>query len=365
MISRTVLYRILVSLSLLLAGVFAIAWFTTFHPAPIQQETVHCADNAPSLSAGQPIKLYNQNVQFMAGKNYVFFYELTNSTGPDERPSNNDITKTLHGLAALIKQQNPDVILLQEVDDGAKRTDHADQLARLMSLLPNNYVCHTSSLYWKASYVPHPRIMGAVGTKLSIISKYKITSATRTQLSLIPQDPITQLFNLKRALQEVRLPVEGGNELVILNTHLSAFSKGTGTLEKQINQIDERLKSLNDTKTPWIIAGDFNLLPPNTYSLLSEEQRRHHEKNSAIKTLYRQHLAIPSLEAAQSKQRKDWFTYFPNSSGVKQPDRTLDYYFYSSQLSAHNSFVEHDKSLTLSDHMPLIATFTLPSKRLE
>lgn len=360
MVITTVFYRLLFSLSLLLAGVFAMVWFSTFHPAAIQQETINCTENAPTLSAGQTIKLYNQNVQFMAGKNYVFFYDLPNSAGPDERPSNNDVTKTLHGLATLITQQNPDIILLQEVDDGAQRTDYADQLAQLLALLPSDYACHTSSFYWKASYVPHPRIMGAVGTKLSIISKYKITSATRFQLSLIPQDPINQLFNLKRALQEIRLPVEGNNELVILNTHLSAFSKGTGTLERQIKQIDERLISLNDSKTPWIIAGDFNLLPPNIYSQLTEKQRHYHEKNSAIETLYQHHLAIPNFDNTQSDQRQSWFTYFPNGAHINLPDRTIDYYFYSSQLSAHSAFVEQNKSLTLSDHMPIIASFTLP-----
>ncbi|ORU92425.1 MAG: endonuclease [Cycloclasticus sp. symbiont of Bathymodiolus heckerae] len=357
---RKVFYWILSSLSLLLTGVFSAVWFSTFHPEPIQQEGVHCTADAPTLNPGQSIKLYNQNVQFMAGKNYVFFYDVADSKGPDERPSTADISKTLHVLAEHIKQQDPDIILLQEVDDGAKRTDHADQLAQLLALLPNNYACHASSLYWKADYVPHPKIMGAVGTKLSVISKYKITAATRLQLSLIPQDPINQLFNFKRALLDVRLPVKGSNDLAILNTHLSAFSKGTNTLQKQITQIDTHLTSLSVNSIPWVIGGDFNLLPPNTYELLPNEQRYSHESTSAIHTLYQHHLAIPNLQATKGEQRQQWFTYFPNDPRVNQPDRTIDYIFYSPQLKSTEAFVEQDKSLTLSDHMPIIATFTLP-----
>jgi endonuclease/exonuclease/phosphatase family metal-dependent hydrolase len=357
---NTLFYRFLFCLSLILASIFAAIWFSTFHPADSQQERIYCPQNAPTLSAGQSIKVYNQNVQFMAGKNYVFFYDLPNSTGPDERPSASDINATLNGLAGLIKQQDPDIILLQEVDDGAKRTDHADQLAQLLALLPAEYTCHASSIYWQAAYLPHPRIMGAVGTKLSIISKYQISSATRIQLSLIPQDPITQLFNLKRALLDVRLPIKGATELAVLNTHLSAFAKGTGTLDKQITKINQRLTSLNQAKKPWLLGGDFNLLPPNSYPLLATGQQAYYEASSAITTLYQQHLAIPTLEATQSKERHRWFTYFPNNTHIKQPDRTLDYFFYSSQLTAHNAFVEQQKSLTLSDHMPLIASFTLP-----
>jgi len=132
----------------------------------------------------------------MAGKNYVFFYDLLDNSGPDGRPSPEDIAKTLKEVARIIQDENPDVILLQEVDDGAKRTDYEDQLASLLPLLPKEYACYASAFYWKASFVPHPRIMGAAGMKLSTISKYKMTEAVRHQLALIPADPLTQQFNL-------------------------------------------------------------------------------------------------------------------------------------------------------------------------
>ncbi len=357
---KTVFYWLLLLLSIILSAVFAAIWFSTFHPNTVQAETIECPVHAPILSAGQKIKLYNQNVQFMAGKKYVFFYDLPNNTGPDERPSTEAIQQTLQGLAALIKQHDPDIILLQEVDDGAKRSDHTDQLAQLLARLPSDYLCHASSFYWKARYVPHPRIMGAVGTKLSIISKYKITEATRLQLSLIPQDPISQLFNLKRALLDIRLPISGGQEIAILNTHLSAFSKKSGAIQQQIIEVDDYLSRLNTVSTPWIIGGDFNLLPPHSYALLAKEQRYNYESNTAIKTLYQHYSAIPALKKTQSKHRDNWFTYFPNDPRVNQPDRTIDYYFYSPQLQASQAHVEQTKALTLSDHMPIIATFTLP-----
>lgn len=357
---RTLFYRALITLSLLLIGLFAAVWFSTFHPADTQSETVFCPANAPVLAAGQPLKVYNQNVQFMAGKNYVFFYDLPANSGPDDRPSTADISQTLHGLANLIKQQAPDIILLQEVDDGAKRTDYADQLADLLKLLPNDYACHASSFYWQGAYVPHPRIMGAVGTKLSIISKYKITAATRTQLSLIPQDPINQLFNFKRALLDVRLPVSNSTEIAILNTHLSAFSKGTLTLSKQVSEMHRYLETLNKANKTWIAGGDFNLLPPNHYPLLAEKQRAAFERNTQIQLLYDHYAAIPSIHSTESTQHDQWFTYFPNNPVIKQPDRIIDYLFYSRQLSLNDAFIEQEKSLLLSDHMPIIATFTLP-----
>jgi len=95
----------LIWLSLILSGLLSAVWFSTFHPKASQTEQVHCRANAPLLQTGQTIKLYNQNIQFMAGKNYVFFYDLPNNKGPDERPSSTDIQATLQGLANLIQQQ--------------------------------------------------------------------------------------------------------------------------------------------------------------------------------------------------------------------------------------------------------------------
>lgn len=350
-------------LSLVLTGLCSVVWLSTFHPKASQIEQVHCQADAPLLQAGQTIKLYNQNVQFMAGKNYVFFYDLANNKGPDERPSPTDIQATLKGLASLIQQQDPDIILLQEVDDGAKRSDYADQLMQLLALLSNDYACHASSIYWQASYLPHPRIMGAVGMKLSIISKYKISTAKRFQLALLPQDPISQLFNFKRAMLDVRLPVSGGSELAVLTTHLSAFAKGSDTLRQQVQQIDQQLQSLEQAQTPWVIGGDFNLLPPDSYYLLAEQQRDPHDVESAIKTLYEHYPAIPSYQQIQVAQRSNWFSYYPNDPRVTAADRTIDYYFYSPKLSLQHAFIEQRLSSTLSDHLPIIASFSLPKPR--
>lgn len=353
-------YRSLILCSLLLVCLPVSVWLTTFHPDTIQQEIVHCPPNTPALASGQPIKVYNQNVQFMAGKNYVFFYELPNNSGPDDRPSSEDIKLTGQRLAQFIRQQDPDIIILQELDEGAKRTDHMNQLDTLLKQLPKSYACYSSSFYWKSSFVPHPRILGSVGLKLAVISKYKISSATRIQLALVPQDPISQQYNLKRALMDVRLPIKEQGELAVLNTHLSAFPKGGNLLEKQVAQIDQYLARLNQQPLPWILAGDFNLLPTNAYTDLAEQQRTFYNPHSEIKTLYQHYAAIPSLKTLQSNEREQWFSYFPNDPLINKPDRTLDYFFYDPSLTLINAELKHEKTLSLSDHLPLVARFNLP-----
>jgi endonuclease/exonuclease/phosphatase family metal-dependent hydrolase len=169
-----------------------LVWAITYHPAEVQAEAIVCAEDAPVLQPGQSLKVLSYNVQFVAGKNYVFFYDLPDDAGPDERPSAADIAQTVQEVARVIRAENPDVILLQEVDDGSARTDHEDQLARLRALLPQDYKCHTATFYWKAAFVPHPRIMGAIGQKLAIVSKYRLDRASRYQLALAPGNLLTQ-----------------------------------------------------------------------------------------------------------------------------------------------------------------------------
>lgn len=206
---------------------FAFVWFGTYHPADIESMAVNCPQSAPTLQTGQSLKVLTWNVQTMSGKNYVFWNDLPNGNGPDERPSPKDITLTLSEVARVIKDENPDIIFLVEIDKGAARTDYEDQFTRLKALLPSDYVCSTFAYYWKAIYVPHPRIHGSVGWTEVVLSKYQISAEERHQLSLPPNNWIMQQFSMKRAILEAHLPIASGGEFVVMATHLDLSTPGT------------------------------------------------------------------------------------------------------------------------------------------
>ena len=337
-----------------------VIWSITFHPKQTEYPEVFSISEAPVLKPGQKIRVLNYNVQYMASKNYVFFYDYVDGNGPDDRPSPEDITKTINRVAKIIIDENPDVILLQEVNDGAKATDYEDQLERLMKLLPKEYVSYTSAFYWKAGFVPHPRIMGPVGMKLATISKYKLSKAIRHQLATIPSDPLTHQFNFKRAILEARLPVEGGKDFVVMNTHLDAFSQGTDTMQRQVAFLKELLIQRGDEGFPWIIGGDFNLLPPGQYDSLQESERHYFQKETEMQSIYDQFNVIPALEDLNKGNDQQWNTHLPNGLGLNAPDRILDYYVYSNNLSLLESYVRHKDTYIVSDHLPIIAEFKLP-----
>lgn len=341
-----------VSLALLLS---LLIYFTTYHPSEIEIQEVYSPEQIPRIQPGQTIKIMNWNVQFMAGNHdNHFFYD----DGTDPWPSKASIEQTLDGIARVIQQQAPDIVLLQEVDDVASRTHRQDQTQALLSRLPD-YTAFTQTFYWKAAYVPHPDINGRVGMKLVVLSKYALSKATRIALPAITTDDILRRqFNLKRAMQQVHLPIEGGGELVVINTHLSAFAKGSNTMTLQVAKVMEQLTSLG-SDAHWIIGGDFNLLPNDAAIASFTEQRSHYnEQGTELTPLITTYSSIPSLENIQ-RDPEPWFTYISPSSTEKLPSRTIDYIFYSPTLENTQSNVLRGEALALSDHLPIVASFKL------
>jgi len=342
---------------LLLAGLSSVLLARAYYPQARQSETVVKRSDSPLLSRQQDIKVLSYNVQFMAGKGYVFWFDLPNADGPDSQPSSASTHKTCAELARIILDEQPDFVLLQEVDDGAKRTQYQDQLAQLLALLTDDYSHHASAFYWKSGFVPHPRVWGAAGMKLSTLSKHPISSAQRHQLALTPANIFSKHLGIKRAVLETRIPFREGGEMVLLNTHLEAFSKQSDTLQQQVEQVDSILSELSAQNTPWLIGGDFNLLPTGQYQHLSNNQRKHYRADSELTRLSNKYPCIPSSEDLKEPSR--WYSYFPNDPEVSKPDRSIDYLFYSPLLSCQAKRIRQQDTLDISDHLPLIASFKL------
>jgi endonuclease/exonuclease/phosphatase family metal-dependent hydrolase len=300
------------------------------------------------------------NVQYMAGKDYVFWYDVPDMSGPDERPASEAISRTLGDVARMIRSTRPDVVLLQEVDDGADRTDREDQLARLLALLPDEYTCHVSAFYWKARFVPHPRIMGSVGMKLSTIARYRIAAATRHQLPVVRDDLLTRQFTPKRAVLEVRLPIAGGAQFAALNTHLEAWAGESDIMEQQVAAVQALLEQLAAERVSWVLGGDFNLLPPGQYQKLAGDQRVYYAQSTQLAVLYDRYQAVPSLADVTGPAAAAWVTHFPNDPAVSAPDRTIDYVFVSNDVTVTSTRVGGEEMLAVSDHLPVIATILVP-----
>ena len=187
-------------------------------------------------------------------------------------------------------------------------------------------------------------------------SRFTIDRALRVDLPRLDEPWLRRQFNLKRALLEVELPVEGGGRLVLLDTHLSAFSYQDGTLPRQVDHILGRIDDIEADGAHWILGGDFNSLPPDDTPQRLGIGADLYEEPSPIAPLFERFpSAVPASEHAANPG--PWRTYLPWGSNTA--DRAIDHLFHDPRLEAHGTSVLRDVT-DVSDHLPLVFDFQVP-----
>ena len=335
---------------------------TAYYPPKIKEIPVQYS-NTPAipLKTQQPIKVLSWNIQFAAGNkdNYFFF-----SGGTNRWPSKEKTLQVIDEIAKAISKHDPDIILLQEADTGAKRTHYLDQVSEIQKRLKSKYHSRSQAFYWKSPFVPHPQMMGPVGMVLATLSKYKIQTAKRHSLPYsFPRDFLTIAYIFKRAAFQTSLTVEGRKEpLVINNTHLSSF-KNPYHIETMKNQVSfvKNLMLESQNSNGWgLLAGDFNLpASSKNYARLNDQEKNYYHPNQwDIKPLYDEFQGVPSSENVDGPNYADWYTHSSVRSGDKSLNKTIDYIFLTNKIQVLSSQVLQEYS-HLSDHAPVLATVEL------
>lgn len=140
LLRRTVSGLLLFS-ALLACLIYSVTW----RPDAREVLPLTCPGSAPVLVPGQALKVMTWNIQYLAGKRYVFWYNLADGSGPDTRPTLEDMAFSLDEVARVIRDERPDLVLLQEVDDNAKASAYQNQLALLQERLVDLYPCSTQA----------------------------------------------------------------------------------------------------------------------------------------------------------------------------------------------------------------------------
>jgi len=345
------------ALALILA---LLVYLLTFHPKPVQTEhVVSLGERNPPSSAFDELKLMTWNVHYMAGQDYLFYFDSAEGPGPTEKPSLERMEENTAEIARVINDERADIVYLQEIHENDAPTHHVDQLSALLAQL-EGYRCYTQTFYWKSHFVPHPKIMGSVGKKLVTLSRLPLSKALRYQLPRVKMNPVSSQFYLKRAVLEAGLPREDAEPVHLLNTHLDAFGLGD-TMQRQVAYLEDLLAEKERLDVPWILAGDFNMLASSScYERLHEVMRPFFNPETELQPLVDRYRCVPSVEDVSGDDYERWLTLFPNvHPAVTGPDRTIDFIFYSSHLELLEKRVRREDTEGISDHYPIIARFRL------
>ena len=352
---RYTLLGLLICVGLIGTLIYSLTW----RPEARESLPVHCNAQAPTLVPGQALKVMTWNVQYLAGKRYVFWNDL--AAGKDEKPTTADMAFSLDEVARVIRDEQPDIVLLQELDEGAKASAYQNQFKLLQERVADLYPCSAQAFDWKADFVPQSPIFGSVGRQLATLSRFRIDEAERLQLPVAPASFISRQFQPKNALLVTYLPFGNGARMAVLNTHLERATPPDDTLQTQIGAVARVLDRFESRGTPWLIGGDFNLLPLGQYRRLPDSQRTPYSADSPLHLLWDKYPMVPTNNEASGIDRARWLTHYPNDPGLNGPDRTVDYLFYSPRIKRVEATVRQDDTLRISDHLPVIARFLLPA----
>ena len=243
------------------AAALLFGWLTAaeYRPAPVEDaEVLRTGENA-SLAVGDSVTVLSWNVGYGGlGKDSDFFMD----GGKDSKSADREtVGRYLEGIHRTIVDQDPDLVLLQEVDTDSSRTYGIDE----RGLLAQGMSSQTFAFNYSCPFVPIPMPpIGKVHSGLfTMTNGVEIERAERISLPC-PFTWPTRIANLKRCLLVSYLPVVGSDhQLVLVNLHLEAYDDGEGKVA-QTNQLREFITAEYEKGNYVIAGGDFNQIFPGS-----------------------------------------------------------------------------------------------------
>ena len=347
-------------LMVVLVAVTVIAYLTVDEYKPQEVEKLDVSGSTDiALSKGKSIRIMSWNLGYGAlGDNSDFFMDGGKMvyTADEER-----VRQNLDDIAAEVDKIAPDIFITQETDLSAARSYFIDE-PKYLKEHSNAEVLHGQNTFaynFKVSFVPLPLPpIGKVHSGLAAFSKFYIASAERLALPCPFKWPL-RTFNLKRGLEEMRMPIEGSDkELVLINLHLEAYDSGEGKIA-QTKRLKQVLLDEVEKGNYVIAGGDFNQVFSNVDISKYAALEGVWQAGSIDVTEYGDNLRfladpeVPScrsldriLATAPSKDFSD-FQYY-----------VIDGFIVSKNIEVEQMYTD-ELGFVCSDHNPVIMDFKL------
>jgi endonuclease/exonuclease/phosphatase family metal-dependent hydrolase len=264
--------RLIFKVFLIPAGIFAIILIlfllimTIKDYTPPKSQAVEIKGN-PNLKADTAkLVLLSWNIGYCGlGKDMDFFYE----GGKKMRPTEEQYRSYREGMIyRLTTQNNPDFILIQEADQDSHRSYNDNQVERIGASFPNYARMYATN--YKVLFVPLPLLdpMGKVNSGLITLSKFRPDEALQVEYPSSYPWP-KKLFMLDRCFLLTRFTAMNGKQLVLINTHNSAFDDAADMRQQELDLLKTVIES-EYAKGNYVIAGgdwNQNPLPFNTATI--------------------------------------------------------------------------------------------------
>lgn len=251
--------RPLLYLLAVLIGAFVLflvyVWVDDYRPK--EQVVIAEEGQVPVLSDSASLKLLIWNIGYAGlDASMDFFYD----GGKQMRPVEEGVLRNIEGIVeTLTAYREYDFVLLQEVDKGSKRSYHHNEYEIIDEHFKDSQAYF--GMNYKVPFVPIPlkEPMGKVHSGLMTLSMHPPARVVRHQFPGNYSWPV-KLFMLDRCYLVNRYPLSNGRELLVINTHNSAYDDGS-LRQQQMTFLKEFLLKEYSRGNYIIVGGDWNQSP--------------------------------------------------------------------------------------------------------
>jgi endonuclease/exonuclease/phosphatase family metal-dependent hydrolase len=279
-----------------------------------------------------------------------FFYD----GGIQVRPTKTLYQKYYEGITDFILQnQEIDFILLQEVDQKSKRSYYNNQVAHICDAMKNHGSAFAKN--YDVGFVPVPVLnpMGRVTSGLLTLSKYNPVVSERIAFDENFAWP-KRLFMLDRCFLVQRFRLDTASELVVINTHNSAFDNGQ-LRKAQLKMLCSFATEEYAKGNYVLVGGDWNQNPPNYQSetissgdyAVSNELGNISPHVMPADWIWAFDPKTPSNRSVQKNYTK-----------TKSPTSIIDFFLLSPNIRITNIETQ-DIKFAFSDHNPVLLSIEL------
>ena len=250
---------VLLIIVIMFGGFLAFITATDYRPAPAISLIVGSTIE-PDTITKDTLTIMTWNIGYAGlGKEMDFFYD----GGEKVRPSKEMARKYLDGIKSFVRGQDTvDFILLQEIDLKARRSYKMNEVKEIAESAGNR------SLFFAINYsvpfvpVPITQPMGYVEGGMATFSDYYPSEATRYAYPLIAPWP-DRLFLLDRCFILTRFPLKNGKDMIVINTHNSAFISDSLLMAEELEILKTKMMEEYTAGNYVIAGGDWNANPPD------------------------------------------------------------------------------------------------------
>lgn len=146
------------------------------------------------------------------------------------------VLDSTNGVIQTMKKQNPDFMFFQEIDTDSTHSFHVNQVKKVEDDFQKMDSTFASNFHSAFLAVPLNNPHGTVRSGLLSMSKYKMDSAIRRKYP-VSSGPIEKFVDLDRCFVVMCFPVTNGKDLVMINSHMSAYDKGGKMCKAQMKLI--------------------------------------------------------------------------------------------------------------------------------